>query len=94
MCHGRRGRGQGVVDTTISAGTSEATYYLVTHRDELSSDDSEPITVRFGVSGGVVPPAESPGCPLSFNTEAQRHSENAWVEPSPYAHLCASVSLC
>lgn len=46
------------VDTTIPAGTSEASYYLVTHRDELTSDNSEPITVRFGVTGGVIPPSE------------------------------------
>lgn len=41
------------VDTTIAAGTAEATYFLRTHRDELVSDDSEPITVRFGVAGAA-----------------------------------------
>jgi hypothetical protein len=35
-------------DTSLPVGTPEATYYLVTHRDEMSSDATEPITVRFG----------------------------------------------
>ncbi len=35
-------------DTSLPVGTPEANYYLVTHRDELSSDATEPITVRFG----------------------------------------------
>ena len=35
-------------DTTIPVATPEATYYLITHRDELSSEATEPITVRFG----------------------------------------------
>jgi len=43
------------VDTTIPLGTPEANYYLVTHRDELSSDSTEPITVRFGVTGAAAP---------------------------------------
>ncbi|MDQ7012617.1 MAG: hypothetical protein Q9O74_01820 [Planctomycetota bacterium] len=29
--------------------------YLVTHRDELSSEATEPITVRFGVTGAAAP---------------------------------------
>ncbi|VAX38765.1 hypothetical protein MNBD_PLANCTO03-1911 [hydrothermal vent metagenome] len=36
-------------DTTIPAGTAEATYQLRTHRDELTSDLSEAILVRLGV---------------------------------------------
>lgn len=32
----------------IPVATPEATYYLITHRDELSSEATEPITVRFG----------------------------------------------
>lgn len=41
------------VDTTIPAATAEATYTLRTHRDTESSDESEPITVRFGVTGST-----------------------------------------
>ncbi len=40
-------------DDTIPVGTPEANYYLVTHRDRLSSDATEPITVRFGLVGNA-----------------------------------------
>ncbi len=40
------------VDASVPQGTSEAVYYLVTHRDELSSEATEPIFVRFGVADG------------------------------------------
>ncbi|MDQ7013531.1 MAG: hypothetical protein Q9O74_06490, partial [Planctomycetota bacterium] len=37
------------IDNTLPAGTPEATYFVRTHRGELSSDDSTHITVRLGV---------------------------------------------
>lgn len=40
------------VDASVPQGTVEAVYYLVTHRDELSSEATEPIVVRFGVASG------------------------------------------
>ncbi|MDQ7013769.1 MAG: hypothetical protein Q9O74_07730 [Planctomycetota bacterium] len=35
------------------AGTPHATYYLITHRDNLSSGQSEHVTVNLGMSGSV-----------------------------------------
>ena len=58
------------IDTTIPVATPEATYYLVTHRDELSSEATEPITVRFGYSAqtgtGTGTGSESAGGGLSL----------------------------
>ena len=37
-------------DQTIAAGSTEVLYFLKTISDDLVSDDSEPITVRIGVT--------------------------------------------
>ncbi|MDQ7013803.1 MAG: hypothetical protein Q9O74_07910 [Planctomycetota bacterium] len=37
-------------DQTVPAGSAEVVYFLRTIRDNLVSDDAEPITVRFGVT--------------------------------------------
>ncbi|VAX42284.1 hypothetical protein MNBD_PLANCTO03-1961, partial [hydrothermal vent metagenome] len=37
-------------DQTVPAGSTEVVYFLQTIRDDLVSDDSEPITVRIGVT--------------------------------------------
>lgn len=36
-------------DAAVPAGTPRAIYYTVTRRDTLSSDQSEPVLIRFGV---------------------------------------------
>ena len=49
-------------DQTLPTGLAEVVYFLKTHRDDLVSDDSEPITVRLGVTaaaGGAGGGAES-----------------------------------
>ncbi|MDQ7014530.1 MAG: hypothetical protein Q9O74_11630 [Planctomycetota bacterium] len=40
-------------DATIPAGTPRATYYLITHRDNQNSGQSEHVTVNLGVGGGI-----------------------------------------
>lgn len=45
-------------DTTVPAGTTRAMYYTITRRDDLTSGESEPTLIRFGVqspmpSGGA-----------------------------------------
>lgn len=43
------GNARAVLCETVPASSAEALYFLKTIRDELTSDDSEPITVRLGV---------------------------------------------
>ena len=40
-------------DQTLPTGLAEVVYFLKTHRDDLVSDDSEPITVRLGVTAAA-----------------------------------------
>ncbi len=46
--------GRTFTDATIPGGTPSAIYYLITHRDTLSSGESEHVSVMLGVGSGSI----------------------------------------